>query len=108
MDIGSNIANIKNNFFSGLINTTMNDSNYTISAIGKSNIIPITTLNNYCLFTSTTFKCNGSSFSKYSLGDYLISSYFTTFCDTNSSYLDKFSLVFAEWKNPTTFTPSLV
>ena len=108
MDVKSNISKVKNNFFSGMINATMTDVNYSISAIGKSDSEPHSPLNNYCLFIATRFKCNGGYFSRYSLGDYLISGYFTNFCDTNSSYLEKLSTVFAEWKNPTTFTPSLV
>ena len=108
LDVKSNISNVKNNFFSGMINATMTEMEYSISAIAETDAEPSAPLNNYCLFIATRFKCNGGYFSRYSLGDYLLSGYFTSFCDTNSSYLDSLSSVFAGWKNPTTFTPSLV
>lgn len=108
LDISSNISNIKNNFFSGLINSSLDNTNYTLSAIAKSTANPSSPLNNYCLFTATKFKYNNSYLSRDILGDYFMNNYFTNFCDSNYSYFEKFSSVFSTWKNSSTFTPSLV
>lgn len=107
-DSASNISNIKNNFFSGLINAETNQVNCSISAVAKTYSSPTTPIDNFCLYTPTSFMHNSTYITKQSLGDYTASNSLTTLCNTNPTYLEKLNQTFSTWKNSESLTPSLI
>ena len=102
------LNNIKNNFFSGSIDTSSSNTTKTISSIAYATVNPTSPLNNFCLFAQNKFKYNSQQLSELQLGDYKLNNYLTTFCNQNSDYILDLQIAFSSWKNATTLTPSLV
>lgn len=108
------ISNYKNNFFSGMISVISKNLTSKISAITHTDIRATSKLNNYFLYTPTSFSTNNISLTNehrlsYSeLDDYLNNYYFSEVCISNDKFMNNFTSVFSDWKNSQTFTPSLV
>ena len=108
LTISSEIANIKNNFFSGSINISSKNINGKISALFKSSALTFSNLNNYCLFNANNFVHNSAKLNVSQLADYHLNGYYVNCLNLNASYLSNLQSVFTDWKNTNSFTPSLV
>lgn len=112
----TNIKNISNNYFSGIITSFATNTDFRMSAIASSEVSATSKLNNYCLFTSsntttpptTNFMLSNTSLLRTNLYDYSSTNYFVEFCYSYTSFMSNFSEVFASWENNNTYTPNLV
>ncbi len=102
------VFNLTYNHFSGNISLNISDNVvYTLSAIAFSGLTSNRNLNNACLYTLTNFYVNSNRIQFSHLSDYVYSENLVEFCTKNDSYLSKLSVLFSEWENSETFTPSL-
>ncbi len=108
LEISSEIANLKNNFFSGAVSISSKNVNCKMSALFKCSALAFSSLNNYCLYSSNKFTHNSNNLIISELGDYHLNGYYVNYLNLNEIYLSALQSVFAEWQNTNSFTPSLV